>query len=504
MAWVCTLFYDSRRCRLRLHGAAAKRRVRCVLLVGGCAVSSLRPLLTILLLAAVGVVLYMKINETEPVIPAGVGDWTAGPLELGGGTPAADAGAATSAPNYAADALPPFVPGTTSVPAPNTASTAPKNEPAAGDEAPSWSPSPTAASEPANTAHDASAASAESSPVARTAEPEAKLPAMPSMPESTASADAAATSPNPAPAYTPNLNPPTADAAPTFTPSIDVPLPAAATAAAAAAGIAAEAKENAAVASDPITPTASTPVESPAPAKTSLYPSVRVAVQSELERGELGQALLRLSDWYGDPSLSPEESKEVETLLSQLAGSVIWEGPPAHRLEPAHVVQAGESLQTIAAKYDVPWELLAKINGVTDPAALQPGQELKVLRGKFSALVDLSERTMTLMLDRRYAGKFAIELDPTTAIEEGQWKVDQKALTPAGGVYGQPNGATEDRSLLLSNPASPNSQAAVLRGPGNSDPASPQPAGRVIRLKSSDVNDVFDILSVGSRVTIRR
>jgi LysM repeat protein len=472
-------------------------------------VSSLRPLLTILLLAAVGVVLYMKINETEPVIPAGVGDWTAGPLELGGGAPAADAGATTSAPNYAADAPPPFVPGATAAPAANTSTSMAKNAPAAGDEAPSWSPGPAAVSEPAKTASEAPAANAESSPVARSAEPETKLPAMPSIPEAAASADTAATSPNSAPAFTPNLNPPSspsiADAAPTFTPSIDVPLPAAATAAAAAAGIAAEAKQDSSVATDPITPTASTPVESPAPAKTSLYPSVRVAVQGELERGELGQALLRLSDWYGDPSLTPEESKEVETLLSQLAGSVIWEGPPAHRLEPAHVVQAGESLQTIAAKYDVPWELLAKINGVSDPAAIQPGQELKVLRGKFSALVDLSERTMTLMLDRRYAGKFAIELDPTTAIEEGQWKVDQKALTPAGGgIYGQPSGSSEDRSLLLSNPASPNSQAAVLRGPGSSDPASPQPAGRVIRLKSNDVNDVFDILSVGSRVTIRR
>jgi LysM repeat protein len=477
-------------------------------------VSSLRPLLTILLLAAVGVVLYMKINETEPAIPAGVGDWTAGPLELGGGAPAADAGATTSAPNYAADAPPPFVPGTTTAPAANSSTTISKNAPAAGDEAPSWSPGPPVVSESATPSSDAEAASAESSPVARSAQPEAELPAMPSIPDAAASAAASSsaastsTSPNPTPALTPNLNPPnspsTADAAPTFTPSIDVPLPAAATAAGAAAAVAAEAKENATVAGDPITPTGSTPAESPAPAKTSLYPSVRVAVQAELERGELGQALLRLSDWYGDPSLTPEESKEVETLLSQLAGSVIWEGPPAHRLEPAHVVQAGESLQTIAAKYDVPWELLAKINGVTDPAALQPGQQLKVLRGKFSALVDLSERTMTLMLDRRYAGKFAIELDPTTAIEEGQWKVDQKALTPAGGVYGQPSGATEDRSLLLSNPASPTSQAAVLRGPGNSDPASPQPAGRVIRLKSSDVNDVFDILSVGSRVTIRR
>jgi hypothetical protein len=256
---------------------------------------------------------------------------------------------------------------------------------------------------------------------------------------------------------------------------------------------------------NPITPTAAAPQVASAPAPASLYPSVRVAVQAELERGELSQALLRLSDWYGDPSLTPAERQEVDTLLSQLAGSVIWEGPPAHRIERAYIVAAGETLQDIGEKYDVPWQLLAKINGIADPMALHPGQELKVLRGKFSALVDLSERTMTLMLDRRYAGKFAIEIDPTTAVEEGQWKVDQKALTPAGGgVYGQALSASEDRSLILANPASPGSQAAVLRGPGNSDPASPQPAGRVIRLKSSDVNEVYDILSVGSRVTIRR
>jgi LysM repeat protein len=255
---------------------------------------------------------------------------------------------------------------------------------------------------------------------------------------------------------------------------------------------------------DPITPTETT-AEASATSPAPMFPAVRVAVQAELERGELAQALLRLSDWYGDPSLTPAEQQEVETLLSQLAGSVIWEGPPAHRLEPAHVVQAGETLEDIGAKYDVPWQLLGKINGVADPKALQPGQQLKVLRGKFSAIVDLSERAMTLFLDRRYAGKFAVELDPTTAIEEGQWKVDQKLLTPAGGgVYGGASGTTEDRSLLLANAADPAAPAAVLRGPGSSDPASPQPDGRVIRLKSTDVNDVYDILSVGSKVTIRR
>jgi hypothetical protein len=472
------------------------------LFVGGSTVSSLRPLLTILLLAAVGVVLYMKINETEPVIPAGVGDWTAGSLEIGGGSAVGQLGSTTSPPAYADEAAPPFNPGATA---------ANPTPPSTADEAPSWSPGPAALSTPPATANATAppAASVESSPVAHSAEPEVTLPEMPAMPNSSSSADSIAKSTDDVAAVkvAPVIGELTTEAPPAASaksesPATDAP---AATPPQSAAVAATETKPDAAVAVDPITPTKSTPEAPLSPTTASLYPSVRVAVQAELERGELGQALLRLSDWYGDPSLSPTESQEVETLLSQLAGSVIWEGPPAHRLEPAYVVKAGESLQDIAEKFDVPWQLLAKINGVADPATLQAGQELKVMRGKFSALVDLSERTMTLMLDRRYAGKFAIEMDPATAIEEGQWKVDQKLLTPGGGgVYGPASGASEDRSLLLANAASPNSPAAVLRGPGSSDPASPQPAGRVIRLKSTDVNDVYDILSVGSRVTIRR
>ena len=127
------------------------------------------------------------------------------------------------------------------------------------------------------------------------------------------------------------------------------------------------------------------------------------------------------------------------------------------------------------------------------------------MRGPFSALIDLSERRMTLMLDRRYAGRFDVDIDPAATIEEGQWKVDQKLLTPAtASLYGQPAaGGGEDHSLVLANPSNPNVQAAVLRGQGG-DPLAAEPRGRVIRLKSEEVTDVYDILSVGSRITIRR
>jgi len=438
-------------------------------------VSSLRPLITIMLLAAVGVVLYMKINETEPAIPAGVGEWTAGPLDIGAGNvPGAAAAPTTLPPAYEAEGAPPFVPA-------SAASSKPK--PAGGD-APSWSPGPVAVSEPSKKTDSAgrsspSATDPESSPVARTAEPEVKLPEMPPLPDTSAAKDATDTA-----ASTTKV-----DEAPPFTPTANE----------AAATAQAEPSDSS------ITPTEETPNAPTKPTQAAMFPAARVAVQGALERGELGQALLMLTDWYDDPSLTPEESQEVSTLLSQLAGSVIYEGPPAHVLERPYIVQSGETLHDVAAKYDVPWQLLAKINGVADPSALQPGQELKVVRGPFSALVDLSERKMTLMLDRRYAGRFAIELDPAATIEEGQWKVDQKLLTPAGGgLYGSAAGPGEDRSLLLSNPANPTGQAIVLRGPGSTDPASAAPAGRVIRMKSGDVNDLYDILSEKSRVTVRR
>ncbi|MEM9657524.1 MAG: hypothetical protein AAF961_04100, partial [Planctomycetota bacterium] len=135
---------------------------------------------------------------------------------------------------------------------------------------------------------------------------------------------------------------------------------------------------------------------------------------------------------------------------------------------------------------------------------LQPGQRLKVVRGPFSALIDISRRELTLMLDRRYAGRFTIEVDPDTTVEEGQWTVDQKLLTPSGGGLYGPSTPSEDRKLVLTSPAVSSGQIAVLRGPQATDPVSVEPPGRTIRLKSDEVADIYDILSVGSRVVIRR
>lgn len=451
--------------------------------------SSLRPLATIALLAAVGVFLYMKINESEPKLSPEMEEISTMTLDVGGvdgiASPPLTMGATAATPPALSggDQAPPF----SSVGANPSAATTTAASPAApaDDAAPPWTPGPLAVGDASSTtapttpqaeAATTPTADAESSPVARSADP-AAVPEMPPLPGAAAKLETTATA----------------------APAVD----GIAAAAVGAAAVGTAAAGAASGANDPVTPTpVSKPEMTAAPAASSMFAAARVAVQGALDRGELAQALLLLSDWYGDPSLSPAETKEVNDLLAQLAGSVIYDGK-GHRLEPPYIVQAGDTLESIAAKHNVPWQLLAKINGISTAGPLPPGHELKVIKGPFSAVVELGKRKMTLMLDRRYAGQFPLEIDPTASVEEGEWKVDQKLLTPAGGgVYGAPT--SEDRSLLLANLANPSGPTAIVRGSGSADPVSPEPRGRVLRLKDNDVADVFDILSEGSRVTIRR
>ncbi|TWU30420.1 LysM peptidoglycan-binding domain-containing protein [Bythopirellula polymerisocia] len=448
--------------------------------------NSLRPLITIGFLAIVGLFLYMKINETEPVIPEAALEWNLSEdIEIGG----MDGGGL-------AQFAPQIVDQNTTAPVASSAApafgAAPSFESAPPYDANSRSEAPPAFNPNAPLPeYDAPSVVEQAPPKtdtkSTTASATPPLPPLPALPpaanryESGAQSSSTNLSTQPATSQPPqqatsgskSLAPSktaAATTAPDFTPE------------------------------PPITPTDTfPPAGSTEASQASLFSTARLTVQAALDRGELSQALLMLSDWYGDPSLSESEAAEVQNLLSQLAGSVIYS--TEHRLESPYLVQAGERLEDIAQKYEIPWQLLAKINGISDPNQLQPGQRLKVIRGPFTARIDLSNHSLVLMLDRRYAGKFQLDFAPTTSIEDGYWVVDQKLLTP--GNVGPADAATEEKSILLKSSEPGVNQVTILRGASSTSNVSDS-AGRVIQLKSADVQDVYDILSLGSQVIIRR
>jgi LysM repeat protein len=243
----------------------------------------------------------------------------------------------------------------------------------------------------------------------------------------------------------------------------------------------------------------------PSTAAPTTFAAEWPAIQTALAQQELGKAHQMLSQWYGNPSLSPGEAEQVQSLLNQLAGTVVYSTQSC--LEPPYTVKAGDTLGSIAQQYGVPWQLLAKINSVAASDQVQAGQQLKVIRGPFEATVDLGRNQLTLLVGGRYAGRFPIITEPSAVTTEGQWAIEQKLASPstsaaaASSVYSV-GPAAVDHVLVLRKDAG-SAEISITSGP--SSPSTPTAAAPpAIHLAPRDADEVADILSVGSRVTIRR
>jgi LysM repeat protein len=236
-----------------------------------------------------------------------------------------------------------------------------------------------------------------------------------------------------------------------------------------------------------------------APQSSAAFTTAWADAHEKLAAGRYAEALAALSIWHDDPSLGLEESQRLEDLLGQLAGTVIYSQQDL--LMPPHVVAAGETLPTLAMPLGVSWQLLGKINGVSNPQDLVPGEHLKVLRGPFDAVVSVSRRRVSLQLGGYYAGSFPIVVGRTFLARVG-------TSIPVAEVRRGP-----DRSSLAATavPADPSAKPAIVLADGllieaAEDPgmASDASSSSSLIVSVRDFTELLDILGPGSKVLIRQ
>ncbi len=221
--------------------------------------------------------------------------------------------------------------------------------------------------------------------------------------------------------------------------------------------------------------------------------------RQELDAGLLAEGLLQLSAWYDNPQLATGEQQQLNELLDQVAGAVVYSNRPYG--EPLHEIQPGDRLDDIAARYSVSPQLLAKINGIEDTQNLRPGERIKVLRGPFEASISLGKKMLVLWVGGSYAGRFRVGFGRDWPPREGPYTVENKMVNP---VY-----QGQNRQIEGGDPSNPLGARWIgLAGGygihGTNDPNqldSPELAG-CIAMSPRDLEDVYDILTIGSRVTI--
>ncbi len=216
-----------------------------------------------------------------------------------------------------------------------------------------------------------------------------------------------------------------------------------------------------------------------------------------IEAGEDVEAHRQLSTLYWQ---NPELGRPLMKRINQTARRIYFQ-PQPHYLPP-YVVQPGDMLQDIAKDLQVPWQYLAKLNR-TDPRRIAPGDKLKVIQGPFDAVVDLGQFRLTVTAHGYYVAQFPIGIGKDGSTPIGELQVLDKLEDPT--YYGP------DAVIANDDPSNPLGEywLSLGNGYGIHGTIDESSIGRAasrgcIRLRNQDVADLYNLLTVGSKVLIRR
>lgn len=169
-----------------------------------------------------------------------------------------------------------------------------------------------------------------------------------------------------------------------------------------------------------------------------------------------------------------------------------------------YTVERGDTINGIAAKYDVTQELLMRCNNIDDPRKLRIGQKLKVPNTDFSIHVDIAANTLSI----RNHGEF-FKMYPVRTGREvgttptGEYKILNKKRNPTwrpgnGYVYmaGDPNNELGTRWMAFEG------DLLGIHGTIHEETVGEYASNGCIGMKQADVEEFFDLIMVGTPLTI--
>jgi LysM repeat protein len=146
-------------------------------------------------------------------------------------------------------------------------------------------------------------------------------------------------------------------------------------------------------------------------------------------RQTLSMALEQLDPYSRDAQTAREALGAINEVLV-FSAKVAANDPYAR----AHKVQSGEFLSTIAKPLGVDWNFIARINGITDPSKMRAGQSLKVITGRFHAVVRKASYELDLYLgegsDRVFVRTFKVGLGELDSTPVGRFAVASRVPNP--------------------------------------------------------------------------
>ena len=207
-----------------------------------------------------------------------------------------------------------------------------------------------------------------------------------------------------------------------------------------------------------------TPIGGATPMAAPLASSAPPTLAGAKAKADAGQMLAARNDYNAalvSGKLSPADATAAKTALAELNKTIVF-SPRKFNDDvwaTTYTVKSGDVMQKIARSNDVTWELLCRINGMSDPRKLRVGQTLKLVKGPFHAIVSKGRFTLDLYLgapggpNSLFVTSFPVGLGKDDSTPLGTWMVkpESKLKNP---TYYNPR-EEGDRIVQADDPKNP-------------------------------------------------
>lgn len=172
-----------------------------------------------------------------------------------------------------------------------------------------------------------------------------------------------------------------------------------------------------------------------------------------------------------------------------------------------YTVKPGDTLIKIAKANNTTPELIMRLNRKGNTKIL-PQEPLKILHGKVSLLVDKSDFTLTLLLDGNYIKQYPIGTGKNDKTPEGKFIIENRIKDPVWyapeGVYpfGHPQNILGTRWLGFQD--SPGLIGYGIHGTTEPESVGLESSNGCIRMLNKDVEELFDFVTEGTEVVIKK
>lgn len=201
---------------------------------------------------------------------------------------------------------------------------------------------------------------------------------------------------------------------------------------------------------------------------------------------------------------------EIERSLARLADAIYLTARPAPG-KTEYAIKEGDSLSAIASRHVCPVAFIMKANGISDASRIRPGQRLVFAdHPKFEVFVSKEANTLLLTLDGKFYKRYSVGTGRDSGTPVGTFKIRDRIEHPewwseSGKTipYGDPANILGTHWLALEATGdTPRVSGYGIHGTWDESSLGKQSSAGCVRMRNSDVEELFTLLPRGTPVTI--